>query len=264
VGGLTVAAALRRRLPRESILYLGDTARLPYGTKSPETVLRYTRSMVAFLTERRVKAVVVACNTASSLAGPRLRPDGSASGALPLWGVIEPGAERAAAASAGRVGVIATESTTRSEAYPRALERLRPELEVLSRACPLFVPLVEEGWVDGEVPEQVARRYLGPLLEQRIDTLVLGCTHYPLLMPVLARVAGPEVTLIDSASAVAERVAHDLATVGLALPEDAPAGTLHAFVTDVAEHFGRLAETILGEEVPLELVDVVERPGDGA
>jgi len=267
VGGLTVVAALRRRLPRESILYLGDTARLPYGTKSPETVLRYTRSMVAFLTERRVKAVVVACNTASSLAVPKLRPAGASlprGDALPLWGVIEPGAEGAARASAGRVGVIATESTTRSGAYPRALERLRPELVVLSRACPLFVPLVEEGWVEGEVPEQVARRYLTPLLEERIDTLVLGCTHYPLLMPVLSRVAGPEVTLIDSASAVAEQVAHDLDAAGLALPDDAPPGTLHAFVTDVAEHFGRLAETILGEVVPLELVDVVEKAGDGA
>jgi glutamate racemase len=272
VGGLTVAAALRARLPRESIVYLGDTARLPYGTKSPETVLRYTRSMVSFLTERQVKAVVVACNTASSLAVPVLRPDGphgSDGGGepagraapelhgVPLWGVIEPGAERAAEASAGRVGVIATESTTRSGAYPRALRALRSELEVLSQACPLFVPLVEEGWLDDPVAVQVAERYLAPLLEARIDTLVLGCTHYPLLMPVLSRVAGSGVTLIDSASAVADRVARDLETAGLAATGGS--GGLHAYVTDVAEHFGRLAETILGEPVPLELVDVVEK-----
>ena len=259
VGGLTVAAALRRRLPAESILYLGDTARLPYGTKSPETVLRYTRSMIAFLTARRVKAVVVACNTASSLAVPHLREEGGvASAGHLLWGVIESGAERAAAESVGRVGVIATESTTRSEAYPEALARLRPELEVLSAACPLFVPLVEEGWVDDPVAVQVAERYLAPLLEAGIDTLLLGCTHYPLLMPVLSRVAGPEVALIDSASAVAERVARDLDAAGLALPAASGPGTLHAFVTDVAEHFGRLAEAILGEPVPLELVDVIE------
>jgi glutamate racemase len=259
VGGLTVVAALRRRLPAESILYLGDTARLPYGTKSPETVLRYTRSMIAFLTARRVKAVVVACNTASSLAVPHLQDEAeTASEGHLLWGVIESGAERAAAESAGRVGVIATESTTRSEAYPEALARLRPELQVLSAACPLFVPLVEEGWVDDPVAVQVAERYLAPLLEAGIDTLLLGCTHYPLLMPVLSRVAGQGVTLVDSASAVAERVARDLEAAGLARPEGAGAGTLHAFVTDVAERFGRLAEAILGEPVPLELVDVVE------
>lgn len=253
VGGLTVVAALRERLPQESILYLGDTARLPYGTKSPETVLRYTRKTVAFLEDRGVKAVVVACNTASALAVPHLRPS------LPLWGVIEPGAERAAeqaAASPGRrVGVIATESTVRSDAYAAALRRLRPELEVLSRACPLFVPLVEEGWTDDAIAEAVARRYLEPLLSAGVGTLVLGCTHYPLLAPVLARVAGPGVALVDSASAVAARVARDLAAADL----EAPAGSrgeLHAYVTDTAEQFRRLAERILGEDLSLELVDV--------
>jgi len=249
VGGLTVVAALRARLPAEPILYLGDTARLPYGTKSPETVLRYTKKNVAFLAERRVKAVVVACNTASALAVPHLES------ALPLWGVIEPGAARAAAASAGRVGVIATESTVRSDAYAAALRRLRPELEVLSRACPLFVPLVEEGWTDDEIAEAVARRYLAPLLEAGIDTLVLGCTHYPLLAPVLARVAGPEVALVDSASAVAERVAEDLVARGLAAPPGAP-GDLHVCVTDAAEQFRRLAERILPDGATFELVDV--------
>lgn len=252
VGGLTVVAALRERLPAESILYLGDTARLPYGTKSPETVLRYTRKNVAFLEDRGVKAVVVACNTASALAVPHLRPG------LPLWGVIEAGAERAAASSATRVGVIATESTIRSDAYAAALRRLRPELEVLSRACPLFVPLVEEGWLDDAIAEAVARRYLEPLLGAGVETLVLGCTHYPLLEPLLARVAGPGVALVDSASSVAERVARDLAAQGLAAPAGAVGseGELHAYVTDTAEQFQRLARQILGEEISLELVDV--------
>jgi glutamate racemase len=252
VGGLTVVAALRERLPAESILYLGDTARLPYGTKSPETVLRYTRKNVDFLLARGIKAVVVACNTASALAVPHLAP------ALPLWGVIEAGAERAAAASGGRVGVIATESTIRSDAYAAALRRLRPELDVRSQACPLFVPLVEEGWTEDEIAEAVARRYLEPLLDAGIDTLVLGCTHYPLLRPVLERVVGPGVALVDSASAVAEQVARDLEAAGLRADgaPGAPRGELHAYVTDTAERFARLAHQILDGDLTFELVDV--------
>lgn len=253
VGGLTVAAALRERLPTESILYLGDTARLPYGTKSQQTVLRYTRTTIDFLRERGVKAVVVACNTASALAVPHLDLD------LPLWGVIEAGAARAAEITSGRVGVIATESTVRSDAYAEALRRLRPELEVRSQACPLFVPLVEEGWTDDPVAEAIARRYVEPLLETGIDTLVLGCTHYPLLVPVLSRIAGEDVRLVDSASSVAERVARDLAAAGLLRPADADpatAGDLHAYVTDTAERFGRLAHQIVGADVTFELVDV--------
>jgi glutamate racemase len=249
VGGLTVVSALRRRLPRESILYLGDTARLPYGSKSPDTVTRYTRRNIEFLSERGVKAVVVACNTASALALPNLDPG------IPTWGVIEPGARRAAEVSRGRVGVIATEATVRSDAYPRALRRLRPDLEILSRACPLFVPLVEEGWHDDPVTEEVARRYLAPLLEAQIDTLVLGCTHYPLLRPVLERVAGPGVTLVDSAEAVAEVVASGLAEQGLTGGSEHPSH--HLCVTDAGESFQKLATRILGgEDLPLEWVEV--------
>lgn len=251
VGGLTVVSALRRRLPHESILYLGDTARLPYGSKSPETVLRYTRRNVEFLVERGVKAVVVACNTASALALPHLPEEG-----VPVWGVIEPGARKAAAVSRGRVGVIATEATVRSDAYPRALRALRPDLEILSRACPLFVPLVEEGWHDDPVTEQVAERYLRPLLDAGVDTLVLGCTHYPLLVPVLERVAGPGVTLVDSAEAVAEMVAAGLAERGMEAVGREPAHRL--CVTDAGESFQRLAGKILGDpDVPLEWVEVV-------
>jgi glutamate racemase len=250
VGGLTVVTALRKRLPRESILYLGDTARLPYGSKSPETVTRYTRRNIEFLTERGVKAVVVACNTASALALPMLDLH------VPTWGVIEPGAEKAAQVSRGKVGVIATEATVRSDAYPKALRRLRPDLEILSRPCPLFVPLVEEGWHDDPVTEEVARRYLQPLLDTGIDTLVLGCTHYPLLKPVLQRIVGPDVILVDSADSVAEVVAQGLAERGLEAGNEPPAS--HLCVTDAGEGFRRLANRILGESnLPLEWVEVV-------
>jgi glutamate racemase len=250
VGGLTVVSALRERLPGESILYLGDTARLPYGSKSPDTVTRYTRKNIDFLTGRGVKAVVVACNTASALALPDLDLHG-----VPTWGVIEPGARKAAAVSQGRVGVIATEATVRSDAYPRALRAIRPELEILSQACPLFVPLVEEGWHDDPVTEEVARRYLRPLLAAGIDTLVLGCTHYPLLKPALQRVAGPDVALIDSAEQVAEMVASGLAEQGL---QATHAANHHFCVTDAGQTFQRLARTILKDDgVTLEWVEVV-------
>jgi len=249
VGGLTVVRALRQRLPGESILYLGDTARLPYGTKSPATVRQYTRRNVEFLESRGVKAVVVACNTATALALDDLPTP------VPVWGVVLPGAERAARHSRGRVGVIATEATILSDAYGRALRRLRPELEVVSQACPLFVPLVEEGWHDDPLTEEVARRYLEPLLEARVDTLVLGCTHYPLLEPVLRRVMGESVELVDSAAAVAERTALDLGRAGLASSGGQP--EYHFCVTDSGERFARLARMILGDErVSLELVEV--------
>ncbi|MEZ5314442.1 MAG: glutamate racemase [Thermoanaerobaculia bacterium] len=249
VGGLTVAAALKARLPGERILYLGDTARLPYGTKSPETVARYTRANIDFLAGREVKAIVVACNTASALALDRLETE------LPVWGVIEPGAGRAAEVSRGRIGVIATESTIASDAYARAIHRLAPGNEVVSVACPLFVPLVEEGWFDDPVTETVARRYLASLLERRIDTLVLGCTHYPLLVPLLSRIVGPDVTLVDSAAAVSELVAASLAEAGLV--SDAPPGNGdHYCVTDLSGRFTRIAGQIVGERVTLELVDV--------
>jgi glutamate racemase len=249
VGGLTVVAALRRRLPGETVLYLGDTARLPYGTKSPATVARYTQRNVDLLLERGVKAVVVACNTASALALPALRSP------VPVWGVIEPGAARAAAVSAGRVGVIATESTIRSDAYGKALRRRRADLLVVGQSCPLFVPLVEEGWLEDPVTHLVAERYLAPLSERGIDTLVLGCTHYPLLAPVLARLVGAEVTLVDSGEAVAAELAGELAARGLLA--SARCGEDHFLVTDAAERFGRLAERILGRAVSLELVELV-------
>jgi glutamate racemase len=253
VGGLTVAAALGRRLPAESILYLGDTARLPYGTKSEQTVARYTQTNVDFLAGRGVKAVVVACNTASALALPHLET------ALPVWGVIAPGARRAVAVSEGRVGVIATESTIRSDAYAAALRRLRPELEVVSQACPLLVPLVEEGWMDDPVTIEIVHRYLEPVLATRIDTLVLGCTHYPLLVPAIAKVAGPGVRLVDSAEAVAGEVEAGLERLGLRAT--GRQGEDHVCVTDAGERFERLAKEILHRPVRLELVDLADDRG---
>jgi glutamate racemase len=251
VGGLTVVAALRRALPAEAIVYLGDTARLPYGTKSPATVVRYTERNVELLLSRGVKAVVIACNTASALALDALVGHID----VPVWGVIGPGAELAAARSAGRVGVIATEATVLSDAYPRALRALRPELVIHSQPCPLFVPLVEEGWQDDPVAALVAERYLAPLLAARVDTLILGCTHYPLLRATLAAVVGSDVALVDSAEAVAARVAADLAAYDLAIGLDR-APEHHVCVTDSSARFGRLARQILGAETTLELVDL--------
>ncbi len=244
VGGLTVVSALMRHLPGESILYLGDTARLPYGDKSPRTVRRYTRRNVDFLLARGVKAVVVACNTASALALHELDYP------LPIWGVVEPGAAAAVAATAGRVGVIATESTIRSDAYARAIRRLDPTIEISSRACPLFVPLVEEGWIDDGISRQIAERYLRPLLDVGVDTLVLGCTHYPVLKPVLQQVTGTGVRLVDAAETVARQVAHGLETLGLAGSAGSEASH-HFCVTDSGEHFARVAQDLLAHGVTL-------------
>jgi glutamate racemase len=251
VGGLTVVAALQRRLPAESILYLGDTARLPYGTKSAATVQRYTQRNVEFLIDRGVKAVVVACNTASALALPHLTLP------VPTWGVIEPGVKAARRQARRCVGVIATESTVASAAYPEALRAVAPDLEVVSQPCPLFVPLVEEGWADDPVALQIAQRYLEPLQAAGVDTLVLGCTHYPLLASTIRQVMGPDVTLVDSAEALAEAAAQELAAADLLNPADGP-GEVHVLVTDAGERFARLARQILErDDIRLEWVEIV-------
>ncbi len=257
VGGLTVVSALMRRMPEEEILYLGDTARLPYGDKSPRTVRRYTRRNIDFLLSRGVKAVVVACNTASALALHELDY------AVPVWGVVEPGAVAAVAATDGSVGVIATESTIRSDAYGRAIRRLDPTIEISGRACPLFVPLVEEGWSDDPISQQIAERYLAPLLDTAIDTMVLGCTHYPLLKPVLQRVVGTGVHLVDSAETVALQVDRELET--RRSDGDGREPRHHFCVTDSGEHFARIAQDLLAHSpasevalprISLELVEV--------
>lgn len=241
VGGLTVVSALMRRLPTETILYLGDTARLPYGTKSPETIRRYTQRNVSFLESRGVKAVVVACNTASAIAVDRREAE------PPVWGVIEPGSAAAIAVARRSVGVLGTESTIASGAYERTIQRLRPDLEVHGKACPLFVPLVEEGWVEDEVTEMVAKRYLQPLIDRGIDTLVLGCTHYPVLAPLLQRIVGSDIQVVDPAQEVAEQVARELANRHCeANPSNSAVDLDHHFcVTDSGPRFQRLANQIL-------------------
>lgn len=257
VGGLTVVAALRRLVPAESILYLGDTARLPYGTKSPETVARYSRRNVDFLIDRGVKAVVIACNTASAVAIDEL------SNEVPVWGVIGPGARAAIeVAGDGPIGVLATESTILSDAYGRAIRGLRGDsAPVISRPCPLFVPLVEEGWIDNDVAEAAALRYLTPVLDAGARTLVLGCTHYPMLRPLLARLAaeltgGEPVAFVDSAEAAAVEVLARLQESGLGRVDPEPPG--HRFcVTDHGDRFRRVAGPLLQGEV-------VGSSGDGA
>jgi glutamate racemase len=244
VGGLTVLHALLATLPAEDLVYLGDTGRYPYGTKSAETVTRYSVENVEFLVAKGVKMVVVACNSASSVALPAL----AARFALPIVGVIDAGARAAVARTrTGRVGVIGTEATIGSGAYSRALRALRPELELYTRACPLLVPLAEEGWVDGPIPRDVVRTYLGSLQRSGIDTLVLGCTHYPLLKAVIAEVMGPDVALVDSAAETARDVARVLAEHGLA--RTAGAGTASFFVTDVPDRFIRIGQRFLGARV---------------
>ncbi len=247
IGGLTVARALRRALPREDLVYLGDTARVPYGTKSPATVVRFAREDACFLLEQKVKAIVVACNTASAWALPALEREFD----LPIFGVIFPGARAAVARSRnGRIGVIGTRATIRSEAYRRAILELAPEAVVLTQACPLLVPLVEEGWTNHLVTATILREYLRQLLDEGVDTLVLGCTHYPLLKPAIRAVAGSEVALIDSAASCSRYVRDRLTALGLLAERRVRKGTFRPFVTDDAAHFGALARRFLGGHVP--------------
>jgi glutamate racemase len=248
VGGLTVLHALLDVLPAEDIVYLGDTGRYPYGTKSAETVTRYSIENVEFLAARGIKLLVVACNTASSVALDALAERFP----FPIVGVIEPGARAAVAQTQNdRVGVIGTEGTIASGAYPRALRALKPGLEIYTRACPLLVPLAEEGWLDGPIPRGVVETYLGSLQRSGIDTLVLGCTHYPLLKPVISAVIGAQVTVVDSAEETARAVAGLLEEQGLARGRGTGTrtGTASFFVTDVPDRFVRIGQRFLGTRV---------------
>jgi glutamate racemase len=256
VGGLTVFRALRTVLPTEDIIYLGDTARVPYGTKSGSTVVRYSLQIARFLLERRIKYLLVACNTASAYAMEALAEEVP----VPLMGVVGPGAAMAAAATAeGKIGVIGTLGTISSGAYHRALHAIDPALTVFGQPCPLLVPLAEEGWVDHPVTFQVARHYLAELRLQSgdLDTIVLGCTHYPLLKGTLAAEAevvfGHPVQLIDSAVAVSEAVKRDLGQRGLL---DSAGGADQLFFTDVSR-FSEVAGRFLGREIPRpEIADI--------
>lgn len=259
VGGLTVLRALRGRLPAESFLYLGDTARLPYGTKSPRSVTRYALQCTRLLVERGVKMLVVACNTASSVALDALAESYPE---IPVVGVVRPGAQAGCAVTRrGRIAVIATESTVRGGAYQDAIRDLCPDAVIKARACPLFVALAEEGWTHGPVAEAVAREYLTPLFAEFADgapdTLVLGCTHFPVLAEAVRHVAGPDVAIIDSADTTAADVAGRLAATGLAAT-GAGRGTVRFFATDDPERFARVGGIFLGEPLGADAVSVVD------
>jgi len=255
IGGLTVFKALRAALPPgERLLYLGDTARVPYGTKSAETVVRYALEGSRFLGRRGIKALVIACNTMSAVALEELRKDTE----IPVVGVIGPGAEAACRATGRRViGVIGTAATIKSGAYTRAIARHLPQARVVDRACPLFVPLAEEGWVDNEVARATAALYLQDFKSEGIDTLVLGCTHYPLLEGVIGEADAPGVVLVDSARATASVVRARLLERGLLAEGPAAAGEDHFFVTDSSDRFREVGSRFLGGPLlRLEQVDI--------
>lgn len=252
IGGLTVVQQIVRLLPNEHVIYLGDTARTPYGTKSPETIRRYALENAEFLLDKGIKLLVVACNSVSAVALELLEDRVR----VPVVGVIEPGARAAVSATRKRkVGVIGTEATIASGAYTRALKALDASLEVYTRACPLFVPLAEEGWVFNDVARAVARRYLTSLKRSGIDTLVLGCTHYPLLSAVIADVLGPGVRLVDSALTTAQAVRELL--ISRSLVRRAEPGSVSFFVTDLPERFIKVGHLFMGQ--PVESAVRIER-----
>ena len=264
IGGLTAVRELFRQLPHESVVYFGDTARLPYGNKSQETVCRFSLEIASFLVRQNVKCLVVACNTASShaLGALRARYD------LPIVGVIDPAAKAAAAVSPrGLIGVVGTLATVGSNAYVHAIQKLAPGANVIARACPLFVPLVEEGWLDHKVTRLVAEEYLAELRAANLESLILGCTHYPLLTPLLLDLMGPAVTLIDSGAEAARATAQLLAERGQLAPE--PGGRSakppqhHFFLSDEPRRrsFAKVAQSFLGRPLPhVTVVDQTDLP----
>jgi glutamate racemase len=259
VGGLTVLRALRRRLPSESLVYLGDTARVPYGTKSVSSIIRYASQATDHLVGRGVKMLVVACNTASAVSLDPLRERFAP---LPVIGVVEPGADAAVAVSRNHHHlVLATESTVKRHAYAQAIRRLTPDARVDEQACSLFVALAEEGWTDGAVPESVARAYLTPLMTRADgdvpDTVVLGCTHFPLLEGAIRAALGPGATIVDSATTTAEAVAERLATLEL-LTSRTGGGSLTLIATDGPDRFASVGSRFLGQPIAVDDVEIVD------
>ena len=256
IGGLTVVRQIHRVLPREDLVYLGDTARVPYGTKSPGTVVRFACEDTQFLIQQNVKAVVVACNTVSAWALPTLERKFS----VPIFGVIIPGAQAALKKTKNRrIGIIGTAATVRSQAYSRTIQARDDAARVFARACPLLVPLVEEGWTNQRVTLAILRSYLSPLLRRGIDTLVLGCTHYPLLKRAIRAVTGDEVALVDSAESCAQFLNERLQSTKLLHKGRRRPGVIQPFVTDEVERFDELARRFLG--VPTEPAWKVDVPG---
>lgn len=259
LGGLTVVREMLDVLPHEDMIYLGDTARVPYGIRSKETVIRYALEGAKFMISRGIKVLVIACNTVSAVGIDEIRKCTD----IPVIGVIEPGARAAVGRSAARkIGVIGTEATIRSGSYPEAMLMMNPRLSITERSCPLFVPLVEEGWLDGELPELAAHTYLDHMKGEGIDALVLGCTHYPLLKPVLQRVMGPGIALIDSATETVRTVRTVLERRRLQRTNTDRAATRQFFVTDDPERFKAIGQKFLGHKiadiskVELEAMDV--------
>jgi len=247
VGGLTVLKAIRDLLPGENLIYFGDTARVPYGTKSQRTIIRYSIQNARLLESYRIKMLVVACNTSSAHALEILKEEFP----FPVIGVVKPGARLAVSTTeGGKVGVIGTEATVKSHAYRKEIISLNPFCEVYEKACPLLVPLIEEGWLDDPITKEVVKRYLEPLVEEGIDTLVLGCTHYPLIKGVIGELY-PHLNLIDSADAVAKEVERNLPA-----KRKGERGFVRVLVSDRTERFERIAKMIMGREVRVEEVNI--------
>ena len=243
VGGLTVAREIMRNLPSEKIVYFGDTARVPYGNKSKETILRFSRQIIHFLREQEVKAIVIACNTATAFALDEVRVESD----IPVIGVIEAGAEVAARKTRNRkIGVIGTEGTIGSRIHEMCLKKMVPDVTVYGKPCPLFVPLVEEGWLHDPITEEVAKRYLEELQQIGVDTLILGCTHYPLLRSTIGKIMGPEVTLVNPAYETALELGSLLTAKGLIRTQKGKEEFPYRYyVSDLAEKFQRFANSIL-------------------
>lgn len=254
VGGLTVLAALQEQLPHESFIYLGDMARLPYGTKSPETIARYSLQICDYLLNRGIKLLVIACNTASALALPTLQAKHPN---LPIIGVLKPGAKSACATTrTGHIAVIATEATVNSQSYTHAIHHLQPEIKVVSASCSLFVALAEEGWTHGEISAAVTREYLNPLLKDPIDTLVLGCTHFPVLSETIKANIAPHIHLVNSAIATAEEVTLSLAQHQLNTENNI--SSVEFLVTDSPNRFIKTSRFFLPYSIDQQNVNLID------
>lgn len=252
LGGLTVLKVLSQKFPQESFLYLGDIARLPYGNKSPETIKKYGLQILRFLKEQDVKALIIACNSASTVFLGEKDFE-----SIPLLNVIEPGSEAALKASPDkRIAVIGTSATIRSHAYEKTLKSLDAQVEVIEEACPLFVPLVEEGFVNDPITELIAKRYLSRVRSEKFKTVILGCTHYPVLKPDLLKVLGPDVTLVESGEVLAEQIDH-LFHAGQLEAETGNTRQIRVCITDLTDHFERLAHQLMAPEPIGQLEKVV-------
>lgn len=257
IGGLSVVRHVLDKLPGESIVYFGDSARVPYGTKSSDAVIRFTMESARFLLHRDVKYLVIACNTASAVAMDALEKNFD----IPKVGVIHPAVHHALRVTkTGRIGVLGTRATVTSGAYETSLRANRPDVQVTSQACPLLVPLAEEGWVEGGIPERIVRHYVEPVLEARVDTIILGCTHYPLLKEVIGQVAGEDVTLVESGDAAVDEMAESLRARGL-LRDAGDAPSHHYYVSDIPLRFQEIGERFLGRSLDrVTRVDQVDLP----